>query len=71
MTKEQLIGKLVNLIYPTSDIVYNRITPEEYILGIAQFFVDEIFDRRIDVSKALPLFAELGVILHKESTHRP
>jgi hypothetical protein len=61
---KQLIEILKPTIYPTSQIVYKQITIDEYIISIAEFFANELFDRRIDAAVALIPFAKLGVLLH-------
>jgi hypothetical protein len=62
--KNDLIAKLSTMVYPTSQIFHKEITVEDYVSSIAGFFAKEMFDRRMQL-EALPLFAELAMVLHE------
>lgn len=62
--KTELLKQIGAFVYPTSQIVHGQITTDEYVIGIAKHFANEVFDRRMEI-ESLPLLAELAVILHK------
>lgn len=62
--KTELLKRIGAFVYPTSQIVHGQITTDDYVIGIAKHFANEVFDRRMDV-ESLPLLAELAVLLHK------
>ena len=59
-----LLDEIKPHVYPTSQIFNKEITVDEYIINLAQFFLNEIFDRRMPI-QTLPLIAKLAVILHE------
>jgi len=61
--KEELIKKIISYVYPTTQIHGGYITPEEYVVDLAKYFANELFDRRMKI-ESLPLIAELARILH-------
>lgn len=62
--KEELIKKIIQYVYPTTQMHSGEITAGEYVKNLAKSFANELFDRRMKV-EALPLLAELACILHK------